>query len=81
MAKKESRIEKNLSRNEFYFRYFNTKTPVLIKGMFDDQPISDVRTEENVIKQFGNCVFETLEEYVSKFQRDDSFVQSPQFWR
>ncbi len=80
MAKQESRIEKNLSRNEFYSRYFNTKTPVLIKGMFDDQPISDVRTEENVIKQFGNCVFETLEEYVSKFQRDDSFVQSPQFW-
>ena len=80
MAKQESRIEKNLSRNEFYSRYFSTKTPVLIRGMLDDQPISDVRTEKKVIKQFGDCVFETLEEYVSKFQRDDSFVQAPQFW-
>lgn len=80
MAKQESCIEKNLTKNQFYSCYFSTKTPVLIKGMFDNQPISGVRTEEDVITQFGNCVFETFEEYVSKFQRDDTFVQDPQFW-
>ncbi len=80
MPKQSISVETGLSVERFRSEYFHTKTPVIIRGLFDDSPIAHVSDESSAINLFGDYELETLEEYVSKFQRDDSFVQPTQRW-
>jgi hypothetical protein len=76
----EIEIVENISREDFKKLYFDTKTPVVIKGLQANAPVVKASTIDGAIKMFGDQQFEVVEEYVSKFQRDDSFIQNANIW-
>lgn len=53
---------------------------MVLKACFDDDEISSITTPEDALGCFGSMTFETLEEYVEKFKRDNSYVQQPLMW-